>query len=137
MVVDASIGLSWVHPAQADAEASAVLGEIASGAKVVVPSLWFTEMANALLVLERRKKLTSDERRKALARLGGLNFSIADDDPRLAFGAVSDLAAQHNLSAYDATYLELALRKQIKLATRDDNLKTAAHRIGVKAFSRT
>jgi predicted nucleic acid-binding protein len=131
-VVDASIGLSWVHPAQATAEASALLSEIAGGSEVVVPILWFTEIANALLVLERRKKLTSDERRQALTWLGGLNFSIDDADPRLAFGAVSDLAAGCGLTVYDSTYLELALRKKIKLATRDDGLKRAAKQRGVK-----
>jgi predicted nucleic acid-binding protein len=136
IAIDASTGLSWVHPAQATAEASALLSEIASGAEVIVPSLWFTEMANALLILERRNKLTSDERRQALTRLEELNFSIDDADPRLAFAAVSDLAAECGLSVYDATYLELALRKKLRLATRDDGLKRAAKQCGVKIFSR-
>lgn len=66
-VADASVALGWVHPAQATALTGAMLDAIAEGATLEVPALWPLEVANALLVLERRRKLTRDEGRRAWA----------------------------------------------------------------------
>jgi len=132
-VVDASIGLAWVHPSQATPQADSLLAAIEAGAKVVVPAIWFTETANALLVLERRKKLTGSERKKALSRLGALAVSM-DDECRLAFTTVSELAAEHGLSVYDASYLELAVRRQLPLASRDGPLREAVERCRLPLF---
>jgi predicted nucleic acid-binding protein len=131
-VVDASTAIAWVHPAQATPEIDKLLAQLEQGADAVVPALWFTEVANALLVLERRKRLTTRERTEALDRLNQLQ-PIADlDGPRLAFSRTSELAASHGLSVYDATYLELALRRRLPLATRDETVCAAAEKCGVK-----
>ena len=131
-VIDASIGLAWVHPSQATSQTAALLRQVELGAELVVPALWFSEVANALLVLERRKKLSADEREKALSRLASLGASIDEEGPRLAFTATSKLAFEHGLSVYDACYLELAARRKLALASRDDTLRAAAKRSGVK-----
>lgn len=131
-VIDASIGLAWVHPSQTTAGSHALLTEVETGAKVSVPGIWFAETANALLVLERRKKLTRAERIEALARLGALDVSADDEGHRLMFGRVSELATEHGLSVYDAAYLELAARQHIPLASNDAPLKAAATRCSVK-----
>jgi predicted nucleic acid-binding protein len=99
---------------------------------VVVPGLWFVEVANALLVLERRKRLTAAERREALDRLFQLRPTPESDGVRLAFSKTSELAATHGLSVYDATYLELAQRRRLPLATCDRTLRVAARRCRVK-----
>jgi len=65
-VADASVAIAWVHPAQATDATQALLKSIRSGAGIHVPALWPLEVANALLVLTRRKRLTEDERRLAL-----------------------------------------------------------------------
>jgi predicted nucleic acid-binding protein len=131
-VIDASIGLAWVHPSQATPGSSALLAELESGAKAIVPEIWFAETANALLVLERRKKLVREERMKALARLGSLGISADEEGRHLMFTRVSELASDHGLSVYDASYLELAVRQQIPLASNDSPLKEAAKRCSVK-----
>lgn len=131
-VVDASIGLAWVHPAQATSETNELLSQVEQGAEIVVPALWFLEMANALLVLERRKKLTTEERGKALAQLSALNPSVDEEGHRIAFTKMTALAQANGLSIYDACYLELALRRKLPLGTRDDALRSAAKRLRVK-----
>jgi predicted nucleic acid-binding protein len=131
-VVDASIGIAWVHPAQATAESQTLLDVVASGAVVRAPALWPLETANALLVLSRRGKLTEEERRSALAALAQLSVVLDYEMGTLAFGKLSDLAKRHGLSVYDAAYLELALRRKIAIACKDGPLRTAAQRARLK-----
>ena len=127
-VVDASIAFAWVLPNQASSEAEALLERIESGEGAVVPSLWFLEIANGLLVAQRRKRVTAPERILALERLSALALTVDGDDTRNAFGRTSALAEQYGLSVYDATYLELAMRRKLPLATRDRTLRSAAKR---------
>ncbi len=131
-VVDASIGIAWVHPAQATSASQALLEALCDGAVVQAPALWPLETANALLVLVRRGKLTEEERGAALAALGRLSVVFDHEMASLAFTRLSALAVQHRLSIYDAAYLELALRKKLPLACKDGPLRTAAKRCRVK-----
>ena len=131
-VVDASIGIAWIHPAQATTQSQGLLDLVASGAVVRAPVLWPLETANALLVLTRRRKLTDEERVTALAALAQLSVVLDYEMAALAFGKLSDLATRHRLSVYDAAYLELALRKKLAIACRDGPLRTAAKRARVK-----
>ena len=132
-VVDASMALAWVLPSQASSAAEALLERVEAGAEVVVPSLWFLEVANGLLVAERRKTIAAPERRHALERLSALAL-VADDNARSAFGRTSALAEQYGLSVYDAAYLELAIRRNLPLGTRDRALHSAAERSGIPRF---
>ncbi len=131
-VVDASVGFSWIHPDQATPETDHLLREVAAGARVVVPALWFLEMANVALIAQRRKRLTAAQRKAALENLTALQFTVDEEAARLAFDQISRLAAAHGLTIYDATYLEVALRRNLALATRDDALKTAARACRLK-----
>jgi predicted nucleic acid-binding protein len=131
-VIDASVGLAWVHPAQATKETDVLLRQLKQGVTLVVPGLWFQEMANALLVLERTKKLKADERIEALAVLRAFHTKPDYEGAGQAFGRLSELAGQHGLSVYDATYLELALRIQAPLGTKDEPLQKAAQQCGVR-----
>ena len=128
-VIDSSVGLAWVHQDQSTPETDKVLVEIEAGASVFVPGLWFLEIANGLLVLQRRKKFTAVERKAALETLGRLNFQLDEEAGRTAFHQVSDLAAAH---VYDAVYLELALRRKLPLASRDEALCKVAKGCRVK-----
>src|SRR5687768_9776945 len=107
-VADASVAIGWVHPAQATTQTAAMLDAIADGATLEVPALWPLEVANALLVLVRRRKLNEDERQTGLGWLHGLPLRIDSEAASLAFSRLSELAAAHQLSVYDAAYLELA-----------------------------
>jgi predicted nucleic acid-binding protein len=130
-VADASVGFAWVHPGQATPETDRLLQEVAAGAPVAVPSLWFLEMANVTLMAERRRRLTAAQRKTALEQLAALQFTVDEEAARMAFVKISQLAIKHGLTIYDATYLELALRRKMALATRDKALRKAGLSCGL------
>ncbi len=132
-VIDSSIGFAWVHPNQAtEATTSLLHGENLQ--RLFIPALWFIEMANGLLVLQKRKKMTADERVVAMETLRTLNLTVDEDAGRSAVGAAVALAEEHDLSVYDAIYLELVLRRKLHLASRDEALIRAAKRCGLKTL---
>ena len=133
-VADASVAIGWVHPAQATAQTGAMLRAIAEGATLEVPALWPLEVANALTVLERRRKLTEGERQEGLGWLRGLPLRIDHEAALLPFSRLSELASAHQLSVYDAAYLELAQRRRIVLGCKDGPLRTAARRARVSLW---
>lgn len=129
-VLDGSVALSWCFPDERSKASEALLSML-SEQGAVVPSLWFLEITNALLVGERRKRLTHEEAIEALGLLSKLPLDI---DDRSGFSLASDLlmlARKHKLSAYDAAYLELAQRRRLPLATLDRTLARAAKAAGI------
>ena len=133
-VVDASVAVGWVHPAQATRQTAAMLDAVAEGATLEVPTLWPLEVANALTVLVRRRKLTEDERQIALGWLRHLPLRVDQEAASLAFSTLSELAATHDLSVYDAAYLELARRRKLLLGCKNGPLMHAARRAGVELW---
>ena len=133
-VADASVAIGWVHPSQATVHTGAMLDAIAEGATLEVPALWPLEVANVLSVLQRRRKLTEDERQAGLGWLRGLPLRIDHEMAVLAFSRLSELASAHQLSVYDAAYLELAQRRRLVLGCKDGPLRTAARRAGVSLW---
>ena len=133
-VADASVAIGWVHPAQATTQTAAMLDAIAAGATLEVPALWPLEVANALTVLQRRRKLTEEEKETGLGWLRGLPLRIDHEMAVLAFSRLSELASAHQLSVYDAAYLELAQRRRLALGCKDGPLRTAARRAGVSLW---
>ena len=133
-VVDASMAFAWVLPSQASAAAEAWLKRVEEGDEAVVPPLWFLEVANGLLAAERRKTMAATERILALERLSTLALTIDKAPARDAFGRTSALAEQYGLSVYDAAYLEVAIRRNLPLGTRDRALRSAAERSGILRF---
>jgi predicted nucleic acid-binding protein len=130
-VPDASVAIGWVHPAQATTATDAMLEAIAEGATLEVPALWPLEVANALTVLTRRRKLTVDERDIALTWLRALPIRVDQETAALAFSRLAELAEHHELSVYDAAYLELAQRRRLPLGCKDGSLRDAAKRARV------
>jgi predicted nucleic acid-binding protein len=89
------------------------------------------EVANALLMGERRKRSTEAETIKWTGILASLPIAIDGETHSRAWSDTLSLARGHNLSAYDAAYLELAIRRGMPLATIDGKLRTAAEAAGV------
>ena len=108
-----------------------MLEAIAGGAAVEVPALWPLEVANALTVLRRRRKLTKDERQAGLGWLRRLPIRLDHEIAPLAFSRLSELASAHELSVYAAAHLELAQRKGLALGRKDGPLRKAARQAGV------
>ncbi len=133
-IVDASVGFAWVYQGQATPETDQLLNEVAAGATVIVPALWFLEMSNVLLIAQRRHRLTAIQRKAALEKLTAMQFTVDEEEAHHAFGRTSELAEKYGLTIYDAAYLELALRRSLPLASRDETLRNAAKQCGLKAL---
>ena len=132
-VLDCSIVLAWYFIDESDPYADAVAAAL-PGASALVPSLFHLELANTLIVGERRKRSTEAQATAFLARLAGLPIIVDGQTVTRAWSETIALARSHGLSAYDAAYLELAARESLPLATLDDKLETAAKAIGVPMF---
>lgn len=125
LVLDASIALAWLIPDETDPGCDALLPRVeAEGA--AVPAIWALEVGNILLLAERRARITPAGRLAAQAMLLALPIEPQPADTLSAWGDAAPLALRHRLSLYDATYLELALRRGLPLATRDKALAAAA-----------
>ena len=136
LVLDASAVLAWFVQ-RGDPREAAMADEILSNVErqeAMVPSLWFTEVANGLLVAERRNRTDFPKAARFLNELAAL--PIAEDRVRPSFVQIEvlALARRYSLTAYDATYLELALRTGRTLATFDQNLAEAARKAGGRVF---
>ena len=131
--MDASVAIAWCFPDEASDYADRVLVALA-GHTVIVPAVWALEVANALLVGERRKRLKSPEILRFAALLEELSMMQESQAVSEIINGVLPLARDCHLSAYDAAYLELALRQNAPLATLDVSLRKAAKRLGVPFF---
>jgi len=129
-VLDASLVFPWLFEDEASAEADALL-DLVNAQGAVVPALWHLECANGLGMAERRGRLTAAAVQESIALLEGLPLAIDAPVPARTFSVVLDLMRAHRLTAYDATYLELAMRFGLPLATGDKALRTAAAAVGV------
>ena len=127
MVVDASVTISWYLADEASATIQSILQRLGES-EAIAPVLWWFEIRNVLLVNERRARLDAPQTAAILAHLARLPIAL-DRDP--AGDAVLALARAHRLTFYDATYLELALRRAAPLATLDRRLAAAARTVAV------
>ena len=87
-----------------------------------------------MLILCRRKVIDEGRYERSRSELSNLRPVVDDEGLQLALSNTSDLAKNHALSVYDAVYLELALRRQLPLASRDAALNKAAKRAGVRTL---
>jgi predicted nucleic acid-binding protein len=131
VVVDASVTLAWCFPDEGSEYADRVLAAL-KGQTLVVPAVWALEIANALLIGERRKRLKRPEILRFIALLEGLSIFQDSQSARENLTHVLPLARDYGLSAYDAAYLELAIRQTVPLATLDRDLQKAARRAGIR-----
>ena len=129
-VLDCSVSISWIFSDEHSDYAEAVL-RLLENQQAIVPSIWFLEMANVLLVGERRGRITQAQTSQALLLLAALDILVDDKTENQAFSTTLALGREQKLAAYDAAYLELAIRLEIPLATLDERLATAANRCGV------
>ncbi len=133
-VLDCSTALAWCFTDERTPVADAALDALVTR-PAVVPALWPYEIANALLSGERRRRATSEDTAAWLRFLGQLPITVDEAPVSRVWGDILDLARAHQLSAYDAAYLELARRRTLPLATLDRRLKGAAKAAGVTTSS--
>lgn len=133
LVLDCSVAMSWCFEEEAGDYADRVLDALEEG-EAFVPSVWPLEVANVLVVAERRGRLKVGESARFLELLQSLPIFVEEVSLPRATGAVLSLARELDLSVYDASYLELAMRSGLALATHDQALAKAADAAGVPRF---
>ena len=133
-VIDNSVVMAWCFADEADAYADAVLESLEHG-EALVPAVWPLEAGNVLLVAERRQRLHQAESVRFLELLAALPIRVEQESPQRMLREIIALAREQKLSSYDASYLDLAMRRGLPLATKDAVLANAAKQCGVALFA--
>jgi predicted nucleic acid-binding protein len=131
-VLDASVTASWFLPEPRHPHVD-IAGRRIRSETAVSPTLWWYEVRNIVVVAERRKRLSPAEADTAWRRLLLLSVQLETPDAQISLV----IARRHGLSFYDATYVELALRLGLELATRDTAMAAAAQSEGVPLIGPT
>lgn len=136
-VLDTSVTMRWLFgdgKPQEVAYAGKVLDAMKE-AKALVPGIWGLEVANVIAKAEAAALVTVARSEVFLELLGDLDIEVDTATSAHALSGTLQLARRYGLSAYDASYLELALRSGMPLATLDEDLQKAAKKAGVKKFT--
>ncbi len=129
-VVDNSVVMAWCFEDETSRYADAVLDRLAE-ATAFVPAIWPLEVGNVLLVAERKHLLSEADSARFIALLSELPIVVDQETPDRMIKEILALARKHHLSTYDASHLDLAMRKGLSIATRDKDLIAAAKRCRV------
>ena len=132
-VLDASVTLAWCFEDEGGEYPVRVLNELRAS-EAVATSLWPLEVTNGLLVAERRGRIEAPAARQAARLVVSLPVAVDPVERRVTFEVTHRLARAHGLSAYDAAYLEVGVRRGLPIATLDDRLRAAAQAEGVGVF---
>ncbi|MEE8480699.1 MAG: type II toxin-antitoxin system VapC family toxin [Desulfobacterales bacterium] len=134
-VIDNSVVMTWCFKDQINQYADAILDRL-EVSTAVVPSIWPLEVGNVLLVAERKKRLSEADSTRFIVLLAELPIIIEQEPPERMMKDILALAREHQLSTYDASYLDLAMRKGLPIATLDNRLKAAAKRSQVPTLKK-
>lgn len=132
-VLDCSVTMAWCFPDEHNDKAEQVLRHLTQ-TKALVPEIWALEVNNVLHIAERKKRITPTQSNTFIHLLNGLPIEIGkglNERPSLY---LLDITRQFNISAYDAAYLELALRQSIPLASFDQLLCSSAKKAGIALY---
>jgi predicted nucleic acid-binding protein len=136
-VLDNSVAMRWCFESAQHPYADSILQRLAEGEDAIVPVLWFYEASAVLAREEIRGNLAAFKASEFIAELQSLDIRPDEPGPETIFGDVYRLAIAHRLTAYDAAYLELALRRDLALATLDEDLIRASVAIGISRVGAT
>ena len=134
LVLDKSVSAAWCFSDESNSYTEGVFRAVAKDGGAVAPALWPIELANALVVAERRKRITTGQQEAFLNNLAGLDIEIQSLTTGQIFLQGIGIATMHRLSVYDATYLGIAIRQQPPLAAQDEELIRAAKDAGFPLF---
>jgi predicted nucleic acid-binding protein len=126
--------VAWWFEDQSTPYTDAVLQAVIDGAAIVVPAIWKLEVVNTLVVAERRKKVAPEKSAAFVRDLQKFTITVDFEGLDRVFSTVLAQARLYQRSAYDASYLELAQRRGLPLATRDQPLEKAARDLGISLF---
>lgn len=130
-VFDTSVTMAWCFEDERTAETDALFDRLAMRSAAVVPHIWPLEVANVLAMARRKGRITEAKHRQFLSLLAGASIEVESRSMGEVFNDVLSLADKHRLSCYDASYLELAMRLGLPLATLDKDLRKAGAAAGL------
>jgi len=126
-VVDNSVVMSWCFEDEEQSYSDKVLERLGEHG-ALVPGIWPLEVVNVLLVAQRKKRLSKADAARFITLVRSLPINVIQETPGRVLGDVLALARDTGLSSYDASYLDLAMREGLPLATLDKAMKKAAKR---------
>lgn len=129
-VIDNSVVMSWCFKDETNRYADAVLDKL-SESTAIAPSIWSLEVVNVLLVAERRKRLKQVDSVRFITLLSQLPIVVEDEGSEKMMKDLLALGRTSHLSSYDASYLDLAMRKDCPIATIDKKIMEAAKEVSV------
>lgn len=129
-VLDASVALAWCFADEATPNTASLLGRLEKET-AFVPELWPLELGNILVLAERRKRITFAGVSEFLTLINNLNIQVDHETANQGFHEIFSLAYCEKITTYDATYLELAMRLGLPLATKDNQLRAVAKKLGI------
>ena len=132
-VLDCSVTLSWLLPDERDTATDALVDEL-ERTTAVVPAIWPYEVANALLVAQRRARIDDDDLIRVRGALAALPIEVEAVAGTHVLSVVSDLGRRLDITSYDAAYVELAARRRLPLATLDARLRKACAALKVEVL---
>ncbi|MFZ2633073.1 MAG: type II toxin-antitoxin system VapC family toxin [Desulfosalsimonadaceae bacterium] len=133
-VIDNSVVMAWCFEDEISPYADFVLGSL-KNMTAIVPSIWPLEVGNVLTVVERKKRLNEAASNKFIALLSELPIIVDQEPPERMLREILSLARKNQLSTYDASYLDLAMKRGLPIATLDDRLIAAAKQNDVRVMA--
>lgn len=124
-VLDNSISASWILEDEFDNYSSQILDKLLSE-PAIVPGIWVLEITNTMVVGFRRKRISPAKQASTIELLRSLPITVESNHSQNDLDRLMQLAQTYSLSAYDAAYLDLAIRLELPLATKDSDLIKAA-----------
>lgn len=129
--LDSSMALAWCLKDEQSPETSAILDSVDQHSTLFVSAIWPLEVANILGVALKQGRISEDDIAAYAQFFSALPLSIEPSERNTVFNAVFALSRKHGLTTYDASYLEISLRRSIPIATLDKALISAAKAEGV------
>lgn len=134
-VIESSIVMAWCFQDKATLATNRLLERMVTEA-AAVPAWWSLEITDMLALAERKKRITAAQIAQFIALIESFDLEVDDQAPGRAFAQLLPLCRSHELSSYDAAYLDLAMRLQLPLATLDDDLRAAAKALGIEVLGK-
>ena len=134
-VLDCSVTMAWCFLDEATPPTRKLLERMGPEA-VLVPAWWYIELTNVLVLAEKKARINADQVAEFIALIESLAVEVDNEASQRAFVHLLPLCRAHHLTSYDAIYLDLAIRRQLPLATLDEPLRKAAKKLGVKLLGK-
>lgn len=132
-VVDCSVAMAWLFQDEATPRTADLLNRLTKET-ALVPGWWFIEITNVLAMAERKGRITPAQSDAFIADLDKLGIERDEAASNRAFTHLLALCRMHKLTSYDAMYLDLAVRRNLPLATLDDDLRKSAKKLGLSVL---